>query len=162
MNARRNLLLIPLLAVAGCQSNSPPTAHDEAADIAAIKLYDEQWQKALAAGDAETLRDLTAEDHITFPTNMPPFVGRAANYEANSKWLAKTTVREHWVPRDLVVTGDWAYECGYFTAEMQQKSGGATTHFSGNYLRILRRQADGSWKMIREMAASDRPPDPTP
>jgi ketosteroid isomerase-like protein len=88
---------------------------------------------------------------------MPPFEGREANYEANSKWFTKFSVREHWEPRDIVVAGDWAYECGHFTATSQPRSGGETTHFSGNYLRILRRQEDGGWKMIREMATSDQP-----
>ena len=157
MNIERYLLPVLLLALAGCQSTAPRSASTEAADLTAIRLYDQQWLEALAKGDAEALRDLTAEDHVTFPNNMPPFVGRQANYEANSKWLAKNTVREQWYPRDLVVTGDWAYECGYFTATSQPKGGGAETHFTGNYLRILRRQADGSWKMIREMANGDRP-----
>ena len=160
MHIERFLLAALLLALGGCQSNAHRPVSSQAADIAAIKLYDQQWLAALAQGDAETLRDLTAEDHITFPTNMPPFIGRDANYAANSKWFEKYEVREEWFPRDLVVTGDWAYECGYFTAASQPRGGGEVTHFTGNYLRILRRQSDGSWKMVREMASSDKPTAP--
>jgi ketosteroid isomerase-like protein len=156
MNALRYLMPISLLALAGCQATAPHTASTEA-DVAAIRRYDEQWLKALAAGDAKTLRELTDENHVTFPSNMPPFEGREANYAANSKWFEQFSVVEHWQPRDIVVAGDWAYECGHFTAESQPKSGGEVAHFSGNYLRILRRQTDGGWKMIREMASSDQP-----
>lgn len=156
MKAHRYLTPILLLALAGCHDGAPRRPSTEA-DVAAIRKYDEHWLSALAAGDAKTLRDLTDENHITFPSNMPPFEGREANYAANSKWFEQFHVVEHWEPRDIVVAGDWAYECGHFTAESQPKSGGEVSHFSGNYLRILRRQADGSWKMIREMASSDQP-----
>jgi ketosteroid isomerase-like protein len=156
MNTTRYLVPILLLAGGGCQSTVPRTATSDA-DIAAIRHYDERWLSALAAGDAETLRELTDESHITFPSNLPPLEGREANYAANSKWFEKFRVVEHWQPRDIVVAGDWAYECGHFTAESQPQSGGEVAHFSGNYLRILRRQRDGGWKMIREMATSDQP-----
>jgi ketosteroid isomerase-like protein len=152
MNANRYLAPILLLALAGCQKTASTDA-----DVAAIRKYDEQWLAALAAGDAKTLRELSDENHTTFPSNMPPFEGRDANYAANSKWFERVRAVEHWQPREIVVAGDWAYECGHFTSESQPRSGGEVTHFSGNYLRILRRQTDGSWKMIREMATSDQP-----
>jgi ketosteroid isomerase-like protein len=161
MKYQRYWLSLLLLALAACASSPQHRTDTEAADLAAIRKYDQDWLAALAKGDAATLRDLSAEDHTTFPNNMPPFEGRDANYATNSKWFEKFNVSESWYPRDLVVSGDWAYECGYFTATSQPKAGGEVSHFTGNYLRILRRQSDGSWKMTREMAAGDRPTSPS-
>lgn len=160
MNIRRYLACAVLVALTGCQGRTQSPV-DTAADIAAIREYNAQWLKALSTGDSKLLSSLTAEEHITFPPNQPPNVGKAANDAVNAKMLEQYAVEEIWNPQDQVVAGDWAYERGSFTATMTPKAGGATQHFSGNYLRILKRQADGSWKMIREMANSDRP-DPQP
>lgn len=157
MNTQRHVVLMLVLALAGCRGDGPHAGSIAAADIAAIKEYDRQWLQAINTGDMPALSALTADDHITFPPNGPPNVGKAANDKVNARTFEQYTVNEHWFPADLVVAGDWGYERGYFTSDSTPKAGGAVQRFTGYYLRILRRQADGSWKMIREMASSDKP-----
>ena len=57
-----------------------------------------------------------------------------------------------------VVSGDLAYQRGTFTVEATPKAGGNKTRTSGTFLRIYRRQPDGSWRMTRDMFNSDQPP----
>ena len=42
--------------------------------------------------------------------------------------------------------------------ESTPKAGGEKRRSTGNFLRIYRRQPDGSWRMTRDMFNSDRPP----
>jgi ketosteroid isomerase-like protein len=126
-------------------------------DLAALEKYDKLWLHAINNGDIEALSALTAAEHITFPSGRPPVVGRAANDAVNALTFDQYRVNEHWYPDETVVFGDFAFERGAFTSDATPKAGGETVRFSGNYLRILRRQPDGGWKMIREMASSDRP-----
>ncbi len=84
-------------------------------------------------------------------------MGKAANDAANGRNFEHTRFEEHWYPLETVVGGDWAYERGTFTVDATPKAGGETRKMRGNYLRIYRRQADGHWKMIRDMFNSDQP-----
>ena len=56
--------------------------------------------------------------------------------------------------------GDLAYQRGTFTVAVTPKAGGETHNTSGNFLRIYRRQPDGSWRRVRDMFNSDRPVGP--
>jgi ketosteroid isomerase-like protein len=50
-----------------------------------------------------------------------------------------------------------AYQRGTFTVAATVKTGGPTHTTHGNFLRIYRRQADGSWRMTRDMFSGDQP-----
>jgi ketosteroid isomerase-like protein len=61
------------------------------------------------------------------------------------------------------VIGDWAYDRGSFTVSITPKAaGGNAMQESGNYLVILRKGADGAWKLHRVMSNSDQPMMPAP
>ncbi|HEY0342190.1 MAG TPA: DUF4440 domain-containing protein [Steroidobacteraceae bacterium] len=154
------LFAILVAAIAGCQSSGSRNAavgSTQGADLAALESYDKLWLQAINTGDIEALSALTADEHITYPPNHPPVVGRVANDGVNGLTFDQYRVNDHWYPAETVVFGDWAFERGAFTSDATPKAGGQPLRFSGNYLRILRRQPDGGWKMIREMANSDQP-----
>ena len=48
---------------------------------------------------------------------------------------------------EVRILGDWAYSHGMYTFDLVPKAGGETMSISGKFLDILKRQADGSWKM---------------
>jgi ketosteroid isomerase-like protein len=145
------------LAVAGCgglEADGPPPQED----LAAIAEFNQRYLQSINDGDIDTLSSLTTEDHIMMPPNRPPLIGKEANDAANGRVFEQFDIDETWTPVETVVAGDWAYQRGTFTVAATPKAGGETRNTSGNFLRIYRRQPDGSWRMIRDMFNSDQPP----
>ena len=145
-------------ALAGCAANNAKT-RSLAADEAAIAAFNERYLKAINDGDIATLSSLTTEDHIMLAPGRPPIVGKQANDAANSRAFQQFKIDEAWLPLETVVAGDWAYQRGTFTVAATPKAGGDARTTRGNFLRIYRRQSDGSWRMIRDMFNADRPAD---
>jgi uncharacterized protein (TIGR02246 family) len=48
---------------------------------------------------------------------------------------------------EVRILGDQAYSHGTFTSDMVAKEDGKTTSYSGKFLDILVKQADGTWKI---------------
>ena len=132
-----------------------------AADLAAIAAFNQRYLQAINDGDIDTLSRLTAEDHIMLAPNRPPLAGKQANDAANRRAFEQFNIDETWTPQETVVAGDWAYQRGTYTVVAAPKSGGPSRTSTGNFLRIYRRQPDGSWRMIRDMFNSDQPFNPS-
>jgi ketosteroid isomerase-like protein len=102
---------------------------------------------------------LTDADHIMLIPNRQPIAGKAANDAANGRAFEQFKFDEHWMPVETVVDGDLAYQRGTFSVTASPKSGsGPSRTTRGNFLRIYRRQSDGSWRMSRDMFSSDQAP----
>jgi ketosteroid isomerase-like protein len=134
-----------------------PHATDTAADLAGITAFNARYLQAINDGDIATLSSLTNDDHMMISPNRPPVSGKAANDAANGRSFQLSKIDETWIPVETVIEGHLAYQRGTFTVVAHPKTGGAgrTTH--GNFLRIYRRQPDGSWWMTRDMFSSDQP-----
>jgi ketosteroid isomerase-like protein len=138
-------------------TRTPAPSH--AADVAAITAFNSKYLQAINTGDSVALSALTDEDHIMIVPNRAPIVGKAANDAANGRGFQQYKFDEHWTPLETVVSGDLAYQRGTYTVNASPKSGSVTARESrGNFLRIYRRQTDGSWRMTRDMFNSDQPP----
>ena len=57
---------------------------------------------------------------------------------------------------DLIVSGDYAIETGTYRMTVQPKQGKSMEDV-GKFVSIWQKQADGSWKMIRDIFNSDLP-----
>ena len=53
------------------------------------------------------------------------------------------------------VSGDWAFSRGSWTSTLTPKGEGAAFLIDGKFMTILRRQADGSWKLYRDIFNSN-------
>lgn len=146
-----------VLSLAGCcaMQTEPRSL---AADEAAIAEFNKRYLGAINDGDIATLSSLTTEDHIMIAPGRPPIVGKKANDEANARAFERFDIDETWTPLETVISGDFAYQRGTFTVAATPKAGGETTRTTGNFLRIYRKQPDGSWRMVRDMFNSDQPP----
>jgi ketosteroid isomerase-like protein len=155
----RQLIAISLccsVLLAGCSGKSTATP-SHAEDEAAIAEFNRQYLKAINDGDIKALSSLTTEDHIMIAPNRQPIVGKAANDAANGRAFEQVDIDETWSPLETVISGDLAYQRGTFTVTATAKSGGTPRNLSGHFLRIYRRQPDGSWRMTRDMFNSDNP-----
>ncbi len=61
---------------------------------------------------------------------------------------------------ETVISGDLAYQRGTFTVDATPKAGGNTSHSTGTFLRIYRKQPNGEWRMVRDMFNTDQPSRP--
>ena len=141
---------------------APPTAQGSyAADLAAISAFNVKYLKAINDGDIDALSSLTDDDHIALPPGSAPLMGKAANVAVNGRIYQQSKVEEHWTPLETVIDGNLAYQRGTFTAVATPKAAGGTVRsISGSFLRIYRRQPDGSWVMTRDMFNSGPPDSP--
>lgn len=161
----RNLSLLGALALcAACQpapkSETPAAGVESAAapasfsaeDEAAVRAVDAAWAKAATAGDAEALTALYASDATLLPPDELPAKG-----EEMKKYNAAMT-GGFTGPIELTTTaveghGDLANAVGTYRATLTPKKPGAKPLpvEEGKYVEVLKRQPDGSWKIVYDI-----------
>jgi ketosteroid isomerase-like protein len=141
-------ILTALIGLGGCATHAPVS---NAADLAAITAFNARYLAAINSADMATLSSLTDEDHIMLIPGRAPLVGKAANDVANARYFEQFNTDERWDPVETVIDGNLAYQRGTFTSTATPKAGGAARTAKGSFLRIYRRQSDGSWRMTRDM-----------
>jgi ketosteroid isomerase-like protein len=111
---------------------------------------------AMKAKDATPTADLYAENAVSYPPNAAPLEGKNAIVEYNKAWFASVEADSMAAGRDgALSSGDLAVETGWFY--FKGKMGGQAMEDRGRYMNVWQRQADGSWKMVRDMANSSMP-----
>ena len=142
-----------------------PTVESSAATSSAnlrelIRQNNARFMEAIARGDAAAVAALYTEDAQVLPSNSPPIEGPA---DIQAYWTAalQSGIKSGRLEtRDLELGGDLAVETGRYQLVIQPP-GGAQLTDEGKYLVVWRRQADGSWKLHRDMFSSNLPPPPT-
>jgi uncharacterized protein (TIGR02246 family) len=129
------------------------------ADEAAIRAVDSAWGRAASAGDADALTALYTSDATLLPPNEPPARGEAVKkYNAN---LAKGFSGSVELTTEAVEgRGDLAYSVGTYRATLTPRKAGAKPlpTDDGKFLEVLKKQADGSWKIVYDIWSSNAPP----
>jgi uncharacterized protein (TIGR02246 family) len=168
----RNLVIVTALALtAACQpapkANTAGEGVESGAisggfsseDEAAIRAVDAQWARAATAGDGAALTALYTSDATLLPPNEPVVKG-----EAVKKYNDDMT-NSFSGPTELTTTavaggGDLAYAVGTYRATLTPKKAGAKPlpTEEGKYLEVLKKQADGSWKIVYDMWSPNAPP----
>jgi ketosteroid isomerase-like protein len=139
---------------------APTASASYAADLAAISAFNVQYLKAINDGDITALSSLTDDDHVALAPGSAPLVGKAANDAVNGRTYQQFKIDEHWTPVETVIDGNLAYQRGSFTVVATPKAAGTARTVSGSFLRIYRRQPDGSWRMTRDMFNTGPPDSP--
>lgn len=138
------------------ETNRMNISRDRAEDLQAIEQMHEADRRAAMASDIDALIDLWTDDGILLPPGSEPIVGK----EAIARFL-----REGWDSNepppeaveythdfsDIVIAGDWAFESGTFKSVWRVPGSETLSTQSGNLLRVLRRQPDGTWRAARAM-----------
>jgi ketosteroid isomerase-like protein len=114
---------------------------------------------ATLARDTDALTALFDVDAVLSQPGTPPIVGKAAFHDFIKEALAKSPSVKvvKYVPdiRDIQVAGNVAYEWGYFDATQKASDQAVPHSVRAKLLRVMKRQADGSWKFTRVMWLSD-------
>jgi uncharacterized protein (TIGR02246 family) len=157
-------LLFVLLATTACSKNDASTsdtsgatatamapANDDAAKDAIGKLRS-SWMDAANRKDSATVAGYYTDDATFVGTEAPLAEGRAAIQSAFAKSFPVSKL-DNIDSKELVVSGDVAYDYGTFKQEVTMP-GGKTQTINGYFLVTLKRQADGSWKIVRHVSTT--------
>ena len=140
--------------MAACTSDAPPSY---AEDFAAITGFNERYLRAINTEDIAALSALTTDGHVMLPPNQEPVAGKAANDAMNGGAFERYEFSETWQPVETVIDGDLAFQRGTFTTIATPRGDGDRLEVNGSFLRIYQRQANGDWRMTRDMFNSSTP-----
>jgi uncharacterized protein (TIGR02246 family) len=116
-------------------------------DERAIRELVDTWMKASGAGDTAIVLSLMSDDVIFMVPGREPF-GKEA-FAASSQSMKGFRFEGSADIRELRVLGDWAYLRNFIEITVTPP-GGAPVRRSGYTLTILRKEADGRWRLIRD------------
>ncbi len=143
-----------LMLVAGC-NQAPPV--DTAAAVQAVKDGDAAQLKAAQALDVAGVVAGYSADATVMPPNTPAVSDAAAIQKAWAAMLVPGT-QVTWAPSkvEVAASGDIAYDQGTYSVTAPGPDGKPMTD-KGKYLAVVKKQADGSWKVSEDMWNSDLP-----
>jgi uncharacterized protein (TIGR02246 family) len=125
---------------------------------AAVNDIWNQYASSLNSGDVDRWISLWTEDGVQMPPDTPPVIGRS-QIRTTMKAILDCFVFDFAVtPQEVGTAGDWAFSRGIYKATLTPREGGNAVLVDGKYMSILQRQADGSWKIHRDIFNSNTPP----
>ena len=116
-------------------------------DETAIRQVIETWLAATRKGDLSTILSLMTDDVVFMVPGQEPFGkdGFVASFNtiANAQVEATSDIVE------LHLLGDWAYIRNRLDLKIATPDGGHA-HRAGYTLTLLRKEADGQWRLARD------------
>jgi uncharacterized protein (TIGR02246 family) len=116
-------------------------------DERAVRDLVATWMAASQAGDVETVLGLMTDDVVFMVPGREPFgkdtFAAAARGMTGSRMEGTSDIVE------LKVLGDWAYLRSHLTVTMTSP-GGDPVRRAGYTLTVLRKEADGRWRLARD------------
>ena len=147
----RIMLILSLLALSSaCQ----PTATRGGADQTGLIKLDADWSNAVAAKDVEKTMSYYADDALMMSPNIPALTGKQSIRTLWKSLLEAPGFAGGWKATKVDVSGDLSYVTGTYEITETDDSGKAMTD-KGKYLKVWKKQPDGSWKCIADMFSSD-------
>ncbi|MDA2923507.1 SgcJ/EcaC family oxidoreductase [Acidobacteria bacterium AH-259-L09] len=155
------LVLVSLVVLTACAPAGPTEAESEAAmqaDIDALDQLRSDYEAAYNAQDAAAVAGFYTDDAVRSLPNQEPTSGRDA-IQSNLQATLDQAEAEISIPsEEIQVAGDWAFGAGTYSLKLTPKEeGGEATARNGSYIVILKRQADGCWKIARVVDSSNDP-----
>lgn len=147
----RAIVLSALIALSSTASAGSEANDEGVRDArAAIEAANARFSEAFARGDAKALSAMYTSDAIVFPPDSEMIRGDAAigefwkaTRDGGVKSAVLTTI-------DVGRNGDVAYEVGKVSLTIQPAGEMPTTAIA-KYVVVWKRQADGSWKLHRDI-----------
>jgi ketosteroid isomerase-like protein len=132
-------------------------AVDAAAVRRAIDAGDSTFSAAALRGDSPALAALYTDDAALMFSDAPIASGHdaiAKRYAAMTSAMKVSAIKLQ--TQDVTVAGDYAIETGAYDMTSQAKSA-KPVHEIGKYVVVWKKQADGSYKIFRDIANTDSP-----
>ena len=116
-------------------------------DERAIRELIDTWMTASKAGDTATVLSLMTDDVVFMVPGREPF-GKQ-EFAGASKGMRGAKIDGRSDIRELKVLGTWAYVRSYLEVSVTPPNGQPMRR-AGYTLSILRKEADGKWRLARD------------
>lgn len=116
-------------------------------DERAIRQVVQTWMEATERGDTATVLSLMTDDVVFTVPGQEPF-GKAA-FAAAQKGMGGARFEGTSDIQELQLMGNWAFIRNRIEIKITPP-GGATMQRAGYTLTILRKEADGQWRLARD------------
>ena len=158
---RSHLGLLFLLSLTVIMASCNPVVMWEEAtsafDVAVIESLRDEFIALNNASDAAGLAGLYTNDAVLMPPNQEAVAGN----QAIESWFQTTfdqfTIEFTLASDELEVVGDLAFDGGSYMIALTPQADGEPMEERGKYILILRKQVDGSWKLVRDIWNSNNP-----
>ena len=131
-------------------------AVDTGAIAKTLTQLDDDWSKAAATRNADSVASFYADDAIAYPPNTPMAVGKAAAKAVWAAGFADSTYNLSW--KTLHAGASKGGDLGYTTGTYEDSfvgPDGTRVSSKGKYVCVWGKQADGSWKAIHDSWNTD-------
>ena len=153
-------ILLSLLVLVGCQQapTGPQGLTDD--DKLQIRAVIENYAKAHVSANPAASAAFHAEDGLSLPPGVEMQRGRAEIQKAYEDFKNQGGEITELTLTPVEISGVNDLACVVSTARLTVKRPGSTTpaSFTGKEVKILKRQADGSWKFAVDIWNFDQPP----
>jgi uncharacterized protein (TIGR02246 family) len=119
-------------------------------DEQAIRDLIAAWHRATAAGDVARVLTFMSEDVVFLVVGHPPMRGRQTFEAGLRSVLATHRIESAGDVQEVEVSGDLAFSWTHLSVTMTPLDGGAPMRRMGHALTILRKGADGVWRVVRD------------
>ena len=149
-----------LLLLAGCNAAPPAPAVDLVAEQAKIHDLEAAWAKDAAAKDVEKSVANYADDAVLIMPGAPPFKGRDAIRTAWKGMLDDPNLKINFSADrvEIGASGDLATTKGSYTLTTTNPKTKKPVEDKGSYVTVYKKQADGGWKAVEDITASEIAP----
>lgn len=120
-------------------------------DQVAIDKVRLDFNAAFNDGKAEAIGQLIDLNGVWLPPGKQALVGKDNIVKHYADYFAQVRSEFELKPGDIQVSDGLAFMSGAFNRADTLKAGGKPTQASGHYLFVLKKQADGTWKIARDI-----------
>lgn len=145
------------LTLGGCNKTGAAGASDAATVQSAIKADEKKWNEQFKSKDMEGLLSHYADDAYFIAPGVKAANGAMAIRKAYADGLADKNFNISFASDkiDVAASGDMAYARGHFSEKYTDPKTGSATSVGGSYLTVYKKQQDGSWKAVEDLAAAE-------
>ena len=145
------------MVLASCTPAPPDTRE---ADTKALQANETQWNADWVTKDLEKLMAHYADDATLLTTGMPASSGKDAIRKALQGMVGDPAMSLKFQASKVEVAkgGDIGYTQGTYALTMTDPNSKQVINDHGSYVTTYRKQADGSWKAVADIATSEVPP----
>jgi uncharacterized protein (TIGR02246 family) len=154
-------------SLTGCNQAPPaatvlPDTHDD--DVKAISDNETQWNQDWAAKDVDKILAHYADDAILMAPGAEAAKGKDAIKSGLSGMVADKALSLTFKASkvDVAKSGDIGVTQGDYQMTFTDPATHKVMNDHGTYVTTYRKQADGSWKAVNDIATSAVPPGPPP
>lgn len=147
-------------SLTACNQAPAPAPNTHDADVKALQDNEAQWQQDWASKDAAKIAAHYVDDAVLMVPGGPPTSGKDAIQKSLAGMVADPALSLKFQSSkvDIASSGDLGYTQGSYTMTLTDSQTKKIVNDHGSYVTTYRKQTDGSWKAVADIANSEVPP----